>query len=71
MEPDEDGIFAESLHATAAEWRAGAKVCMEKVPEADDADAAELKASAKDYIKIAELLEVTGAKCLAELPTWH
>ena len=71
MEPDENGIYVSSLYATAAEWRAGAKVCMEKTSEADAADAAELKANAKSYIKIAELLEERGVKCLAELPALH
>ena len=71
MEPDENEILVSSLHATPADWRAGAKVCMEKASEANEADAVELKADAESYIKIAELLEERGVNCLAELPTVH
>ncbi len=68
---DENAIYVSSLHATAAEWRATAQVFMERISEADAADAVKLKADAESYIKIAELLEERGVKCLADLPTLH
>ena len=71
MEPDKNAVYAHALHATADEWRAAAKVCMDRLSEADDADAAEIKADAELYIKIAELLEEAGASCLLELKGPH
>ncbi len=71
MEPDENAIYVSSLHATATEWRAAARVFMERISEADAADAIKLKADAESYIKIAELLEERGVNWLAELPRLH
>ena len=71
MEPDENDRYVSTIHATPADWRAGAKVCLEKIPAATDADAVELRENAEAYIKIAELLEEDGVSCLLELMARH
>ncbi len=67
VEDDEHALYMGTLHATVDDFRAAAKVNMDKLPEADNVAAKIIKTQAQSFIRMAGLLEETGANCLLEL----